>query len=83
MVRCYTCGKVIPHTKYQELIKTRSPEEAFNRLGLRRYCCRFNTVNTPVQVTREIYANRELTKNLKVPPAPVSIYSNETVSSLP
>lgn len=79
MVRCYTCGKVIPHLRYQELIKRMSPEEAYQKLGLRRYCCRMNTSYTPLHVTREVYAREELTKNLLPPPAG----NGETFSSLP
>ncbi len=41
-VRCYTCGKVIGHMwrRYKEFLQTVTRNEALNRLGLKRYCCR-------------------------------------------
>ena len=42
-VRCFSCGKVIAplYPKFLELLKAgKSPEEAFNELGIDRYCCR-------------------------------------------
>ena len=42
-VRCFTCGKVTGNKwqTYQKLIESGvSPSEAFDKLGLKRYCCR-------------------------------------------
>ena len=42
-IRCFTCGKVIGHLwkPYKELLKQgKKPEEAFEELGIKRYCCR-------------------------------------------
>lgn len=41
-IRCYSCGKPIAHLwePYKEKIKTSSPKEALDDLGLKRYCCR-------------------------------------------
>ncbi len=41
-VRCYSCGKPISHLweDYQEKIKTESPKQALDELGVKRYCCR-------------------------------------------
>jgi DNA-directed RNA polymerase subunit N len=42
-VRCFTCGKPIAHLyeKYKELVKKgEKPEKAFEKLGIRRYCCK-------------------------------------------
>lgn len=41
-IRCLTCGKVIGNKwdKFQQLIKTVTPGEACDQLGLERYCCR-------------------------------------------
>jgi len=42
-VRCFSCGKVIGHLweKYLKLLKEgKSPKEAFEELGIERYCCR-------------------------------------------
>ena len=42
-VRCFTCGAVIGNKwkAYQELINNGvRPNEALDRLGLHRYCCR-------------------------------------------
>lgn len=79
MVRCYSCGKVVPHFRYEYLLsKGLSNEEAFRALGLKRYCCMNSVANTPVHATREVYANQELTKNLRLPPP-----REESISSLP
>ena len=42
-VRCFTCGKVIGsyYEKYKELLEEGlPPDEALDKLGLERYCCR-------------------------------------------
>ncbi|MCW1291755.1 MAG: RpoN/RPB10 RNA polymerase subunit family protein [Candidatus Rehaiarchaeum fermentans] len=41
-MRCYSCGKPISHLweEYEKMIKDMSPQEALDKLGLRRYCCR-------------------------------------------
>jgi DNA-directed RNA polymerase subunit N (RpoN/RPB10) len=41
-MRCYSCGKPISHLwePYKELVKQMSPQEALDKLGLKRYCCR-------------------------------------------
>ena len=42
-VRCFTCGKVIGN-KYETyvtmLMEKEKAEDAMNKLGLKRYCCR-------------------------------------------
>ncbi len=43
-VRCFSCGQVVAH-KYDEYVKLttkekKSPEEALNILGIKKYCCR-------------------------------------------
>ena len=50
-IRCVHCGKVLGHlyTQFCELVKTISPEDAFNRIGLKKICCRISIVNPPVQ----------------------------------
>lgn len=50
-VRCFTCNKVIGglYERYQNyLAQGASPEEAFNLLGVKRYCCRTNLMNPAV-----------------------------------
>ncbi|MCW1292313.1 MAG: RpoN/RPB10 RNA polymerase subunit family protein [Candidatus Rehaiarchaeum fermentans] len=41
-MRCYSCGKPISQLweEYEKMIKDMSPQEALDKLGLRRYCCR-------------------------------------------
>lgn len=41
-MRCYSCGKPISQLweEYEKMIKDTSPQEALDKLGLRRYCCR-------------------------------------------
>lgn len=41
-IRCYSCGKPIAHLweKYKEIIRSESPKDALDELGLKRYCCR-------------------------------------------
>ena len=42
-IRCFSCGKLIAHIykPYQELIeKGESPDNAFKKLGIERFCCR-------------------------------------------
>ncbi len=41
-VRCFTCGAVIGdlYERYKELCKSKSPKEALDELGIKRYCCR-------------------------------------------
>ena len=40
-IRCYSCGTPIAHLwePYSEKIKSSSPKEALDGLGLERYCC--------------------------------------------
>jgi len=56
-VRCYSCGSVLAHLsdRYEELTKSKSPEEVLDDLGVRRYCCRrmfISHVDIINQVTR-------------------------------
>jgi DNA-directed RNA polymerase subunit N len=56
-VRCFSCGSVLGHNydKYKELIKSKTPEEALDDLGVRRYCCRrmfMSHVDIVNQITR-------------------------------
>lgn len=43
-VRCYTCGKITGNKweRYQYMIKEqrKTPREALDILGMKRYCCR-------------------------------------------
>ncbi|MHA1491152.1 MAG: DNA-directed RNA polymerase subunit N [Promethearchaeota archaeon] len=42
-IRCFSCGKLIAHVykPYLELIeKGESSEDAFEQLGIRRFCCK-------------------------------------------
>ena len=41
-VRCFTCNKVVCNklSAYQTYCQTISTEEALNRIGMDRYCCR-------------------------------------------
>ncbi len=42
-IRCFTCGAVIAHKweSYKKLIEEgKSPKEALDELGIKRYCCR-------------------------------------------
>jgi DNA-directed RNA polymerase subunit N (RpoN/RPB10) len=42
-IRCFSCGKLIAHVyqPYKELIeKGENPNDAFNQLGIHRFCCR-------------------------------------------
>ena len=42
-IRCFTCGAVIAHKweKYKKLLEEgKSPKEALDTLGIKRYCCR-------------------------------------------
>jgi DNA-directed RNA polymerase subunit N len=42
-IRCFSCGKPIGHLweKYKKLLESgKSPAEALDSLGVRRYCCR-------------------------------------------
>lgn len=58
-VRCITCGKVLGNKweKYKNmLIQGVSQEEAMNKLGLTRYCCRVRMMNPfkiPYNVNRQ------------------------------
>lgn len=80
-VRCFTCGKVLPHRVYEKLLESgKTSEEAFKILRLKRYCCTARLMNAPVHATREVYANREVAKNLIPPPLEMIGYNT---SSLP
>lgn len=49
-VRCFTCGKVIANKlgRYIALLKSGVPEnEAFDRLGLYKICCRRMIISHP------------------------------------
>lgn len=41
-IRCFTCNKVIGNkwNTYNEYLKTMNEDQALNKLGLNRYCCR-------------------------------------------
>jgi len=43
-VRCFSCGKVIgaAYAEYQRMVQQegKTPKEALDSLGLKRYCCR-------------------------------------------
>ena len=42
-IRCFSCGKLIAHVykPYLDLIeKGESSEDAFEQLGIRRFCCK-------------------------------------------
>ena len=41
-IRCFSCNKPVAQLweEYLELIKTMSPKDALDKLGLERYCCR-------------------------------------------
>jgi DNA-directed RNA polymerase subunit N len=41
-VRCFTCGAVIGdlYEEYKRLCAEKSPKEALDELGIKRYCCR-------------------------------------------
>ena len=63
-VRCFTCGKVIGNkyeTYVQMLLEKERPEEAMNRLGLKRYCCR-RMVLTHVNLIDKLLAYHTFTQ---------------------
>lgn len=68
-VRCYTCGKVIGHkwNTYQKLLSSGvSIEDALNRVGLVRYCCKLrlrNPFRTIINMDRQ-QPQVELSKDL-------------------
>jgi DNA-directed RNA polymerase subunit N (RpoN/RPB10) len=42
-IRCFSCGHLIANAyqPYKDLIeKGENPNDAFNKLGIRRFCCR-------------------------------------------
>jgi DNA-directed RNA polymerase I, II, and III subunit RPABC5 len=41
-IRCYTCNKVIGNSYeiYKEIIKTKTSEEAFKEINIKKYCCK-------------------------------------------
>ena len=42
-VRCFTCGAVVAdkEEKFNELVaKGKTPKDALDKLGVKRYCCR-------------------------------------------
>ena len=42
-IRCFSCGKLIAHVyqPYKELLeKGETSEDAFEELGIRRFCCK-------------------------------------------
>ncbi len=61
-IRCYSCGKPIAHLweEYKEKIKTESPKQALDELGLKRYCCRAMFLGT-IENEDEIINFSELT----------------------
>lgn len=85
-VRCYTCGKVIGDKgrAFDTLIERgKTPEQALDVLGLKRYCCRKFFISTPMMVGRgvpEAFVQSEVFKTASNPPLS-SIGSS--LSSLP
>ena len=59
-IKCMSCGQVIGHLwePYRELInKGKTPEEAFEALGIKRYCCRRMFVGY-VELNKEVLPYR-------------------------
>ena len=96
-VRCTTCGKVIGNKwdKFERLITEGvSAEQAMNKLGLTRYCCRMRMMN-PFKVA--IRSERQIgvsglespTENLNVAqakhqvPDPLELMSGNSTSPVP
>jgi DNA-directed RNA polymerase I, II, and III subunit RPABC5 len=63
-VRCFTCGKVIGN-KYETyvtmLMEKEKAEDAMNKLGLKRYCCR-RMVLTHVNLIDKLLAYHTFTQ---------------------
>lgn len=38
-IRCFTCGKVLGN-KYEKFNNYKDKEQAYNDLGIQRYCCK-------------------------------------------
>ncbi len=55
-VRCFSCGKPLVD-KYEEfeqrIAEGEEPEEAFEKMGIERYCCR-RMILTSVDATEEM-----------------------------
>lgn len=55
-VRCFSCGKPLAG-KYEEfeerIAEGEDPEEAFEKMGIKRYCCR-RMILTSVDATEEM-----------------------------
>ncbi len=55
-VRCFSCGKVLApyYEKYLELLEEgKTPGEALDELGIKRYCCR-RTIMAHVELHQEL-----------------------------
>jgi DNA-directed RNA polymerase subunit N (RpoN/RPB10) len=55
-IRCYSCGKVIGHLneRYNEMLsQNMTPVEIFEKLGVKRMCCRLRIANPAVIATAE------------------------------
>ncbi len=63
-IRCFTCGKVLGHLNevYNELLHTRTSEEALNDLKIHRYCCRRILLSTAVLIDRLLQYPNESTR---------------------
>lgn len=67
-VRCFTCGAMIANKwkLYQELLEQgKTPQEAFEELDIRRYCCRrmllthVNLIDKMLPYSRHVPPNDE------------------------
>ncbi|GAF73276.1 unnamed protein product [marine sediment metagenome] len=61
-IRCVTCNKILgdKQSKYTEMIENGiSIEEALNKLGLNRYCCRLRVRNPFKVVERSVDSDYE------------------------
>jgi DNA-directed RNA polymerase subunit N (RpoN/RPB10) len=54
-VRCYTCGKVLGHLYHHMDDRSQNLSELWERLGVRRYCCKRTLMTSDDDVMSETY----------------------------
>jgi len=66
-IRCYSCGKVLPHARYKHLVRVvgLKPEAALDQCGLACLACRSHVAFSPDHIDRQLMEDDALRRQLE------------------